>query len=68
LPAKWYLQGNQCDQISKGFEICLSRKPDADELKRLVELFEQIKEKYSQDESLAMQMATDPIGPVPNRT
>jgi hypothetical protein len=53
------------EQISKGFEICLSRKPDAGELKRLVELFEQIKEKYSQDESLAMQMATDPIGPVP---
>jgi hypothetical protein len=53
------------EQISTGFEICLSRKPDAGELKRLVELFEQIKEKYSQDESLAMQMATDPIGPVP---
>jgi hypothetical protein len=53
------------EQISKGFEICLSRKPDAGELKRLVELFEQIKEKYSEDESLAMQMATDPIGPVP---
>jgi hypothetical protein len=53
------------ERISTGFEICLSRKPDAGELKRLVELFEQIKEKYSQDESLAMQMATDPIGPVP---
>jgi hypothetical protein len=53
------------EQISKGFEICLSRKPDAGELKRLVELFDQIKEKYSKDESLALQMATDPIGPVP---
>ena len=53
------------DQISKGFEICLSRKPDAGELNRLVELFEQVKEKYSQDENLAKQMATDPIGPVP---
>jgi hypothetical protein len=54
------------EQISKGFEICLSRKPDAGELKRLVELFDQIKEKYSKDESLALQMATDPIGPIPN--
>jgi hypothetical protein len=36
------------EQISNGFEICLSRKPDADELNRLVALFEQIKEKYSQ--------------------
>lgn len=54
------------DQISKGFEICLSRKPDTDELDRLVALFEQVKEKYSQDENLAKQMATDPIGPVPN--
>jgi hypothetical protein len=54
------------DQISKGFEICLSRKPDSEELKRLVELFEQVKEKYSEDESLAVQMATDPIGPIPS--
>jgi hypothetical protein len=54
------------EQISKGFEICLSRKPDVGELKRLVELFDQIKEKYSKDEGLALQMATDPIGPVPN--
>ncbi|NBU87560.1 MAG: DUF1553 domain-containing protein, partial [Verrucomicrobia bacterium] len=54
------------EQISKGFEICLSRKPDADELNRLVALFEQIKEKYLQDENLAQQMATDPIGPVPS--
>ena len=54
------------DRISKGFEICLSRKPDNDELNRLVALFEQVKEKYSQDENLAMQMATDPIGPVPS--
>ena len=54
------------DQISNGFEICLSRKPEADELKRLIELFEQVKEKYSEDENLAKQMATDPIGPVPN--
>ena len=54
------------EQISTGFEICLSRKPDADELTRLVALFEQIKEKYLQDQNLAKQMATDPIGPVPN--
>jgi pyruvate/oxaloacetate carboxyltransferase len=54
------------EQISTGFEICLSRKPDASELKRLVELFEQVKKKYSEDESLALQMATEPIGPVPN--
>ncbi|HAD21147.1 MAG TPA: hypothetical protein DCF87_03415 [Opitutae bacterium] len=53
------------EQISKGFEICLSRKPDADELNRLVELFDQVKTKYSQNENLATQMATDPIGPVP---
>ena len=54
------------EQISKGFEICLSRKPDADELNRLVELFDQLKTKYSQNEDLAKQMATDPIGPVPS--
>ena len=54
------------EQISKGFEICLSRKPDAEELNRLVALFEQIKEEYSQDQNLAKQMATDPIGPVPS--
>ncbi len=54
------------EQISNGFEICLSRKPDADELNRLVALFEQVKLKYSEDKILAKQMATNPIGPVPN--
>ena len=32
----------------------------------MIELFEQVKEKYSEDENLAKQMATDPIGPVPS--
>ena len=31
------------EQISKGFEICLSRKPDADELNRLVALLSRSK-------------------------
>tara|TARA_E500000178_G_scaffold152845_1_gene152625 strand:+ start:97 stop:2931 length:2835 start_codon:yes stop_codon:yes gene_type:complete len=67
LARKMVSSGNSIsEQISKGFEICLSRKPDADELNRLVELFDQVKTKYSQNENLAMQMATDPIGPVPN--
>ncbi len=67
LARKMVCSGKSVDeQISKGFEICLSRKPDADELNRLVALFEQIKEKYLQDQNLAKQMATDPIGPVPS--
>ena len=67
LARKMVSSGKSVDeQISKGFEICLSRKPDADELNRLVALFQQIKEKYLQDENLAKQMATDPIGPVPS--
>ena len=67
LARKMVLSGKSIsDQISKGFEICLSRKPDADELKRLIELFDQVKAKYSQDENLAKKMATDPIGPVPS--
>ena len=67
LARKMVLSGKSIsDKISKGFEICLSRKPDADELKRLIELFDQVKAKYSQDENLAKKMATDPIGPVPS--
>ena len=67
LARKMVSSGKSVDeQISIGFEICLSRKPDADELNRLVALFQQIKVKYSQDENLAKQMATDPIGPVPS--
>ena len=67
LARKMFSSGKSvAEQISKGFEICLSRKPDADELNRLVALFEQIKEKYLQDQNLAKQMATDPIGPVPS--
>jgi len=67
LARKMVSSGNSIsEQISKGFEICLSRKPDADELNRLVELFDQVKTKYSQNENLATLMATDPIGPVPS--
>ena len=40
------------------------KETDTDELNHW--FFEQIKKKYSQDENLAQQMATNPIGPVPS--
>ena len=52
-------------QISTGFEICLAREPQDAELKRLVTLFNQVKNRYVKDADLARKMATDPIGPVP---
>ena len=55
--------GTLKDQISHGFEICLSRIPKESEIDRLVELFQLLQTRYQKDLDLAQKMATDPIGP-----
>ncbi len=56
------------DRLKSGFENCLSRPPTRQELDRLVQLFVQVRTRYSEDAELAKKMATDPIGPAPKDT
>jgi hypothetical protein len=53
------------EKIRSGFKRCLSRLPSDIELRRLVQFFEQAKQRYGKDGELAEKMATDPIGPAP---
>ena len=47
------------------FKACLVRPAQAEEVQRLVKLFEEAKGTYAKDPTKAMQMATIPLGPVP---
>jgi hypothetical protein len=48
-----------------GFRLCLSRKPRAKELSRLVAMFDHAAMRYSSDPAAAKLLATKPIGPPP---
>lgn len=52
-------------KLQFGFRICLSRPPRETEMKRLVELYTKAHQEYAKNPKLAVQMATDPIGPLP---
>lgn len=56
------------DRLKAGFELCLSRSPNKQELDRLVDLIDQVRTRYVEDAQLARKMATDPIGPAPKDT
>jgi hypothetical protein len=53
------------ERLRFGMRLCLSRSPSSGELKSLVAFYEQTLGRYSSDKELAMKMATDPIGPLP---
>ena len=53
------------DQARHGFRLCLAREPSADELDRLLALFEDARSGFSDDGDAALAMATDPLGPLP---
>jgi len=48
-----------------GFRLCLSRPPRDAELKRLVDLQRTAREKFAKAPKEAVQMATEPLGPLP---
>ena len=52
-------------KLTFGFRLCLSRPPRDVELKRLVELHTKAQTAYAKEAKLALQMATEPIGPLP---
>ena len=60
------LQKSPADQVKYGFRWCLARDPDADELTQLVDLFDEVHQRMTQDPKQAKKLATDPLGPIPD--
>ena len=52
-------------RVEFGFRLCLTRPPRDIELKRLVELYTKAHAEYAKKAKAAVQMATEPIGPLP---
>jgi hypothetical protein len=52
-------------KLQYGFRLCLTRPAREVELKRLTELYTKAQVEYAKNPKLAMQMATDPLGPLP---
>jgi cytochrome c553 len=53
------------DKATLAFRLCLTRQPREAELKRLVELYDKARAQYAASPKEALQMATMPLGPVP---
>jgi hypothetical protein len=58
--------GDKVARVRFGFRLCLSRHPDPAELDRLVQLYDASWTRFQASPKLAEQMATDPLGPVPD--
>jgi hypothetical protein len=52
-------------KLQYGFRLCLTRPPREVEMKRLTELYMKAQQEYAKNTKLALQMATDPVGPLP---
>ena len=58
-------EGSLEDKLAFGFRLCLTRPPKRGEVERLSSLYETTRNRYAGDEKLALEMATNPIGPLP---
>ena len=58
-------EGDLAAQIEFGFQLTLSRPPTRIETTRLISLYDATRVRYSGDTKLAQEMATNPIGPLP---
>jgi mono/diheme cytochrome c family protein len=52
-------------RVQYAFRLCLTRPPQEQETQRLVTLYQQARERYSQNPKEAQAMATEPLGPLP---
>ena len=57
--------GSTAKKAALGFQLCLTRPPSVQEKETLLRLYESLKRRYSDDLKAAVDMASDPIGPVP---
>jgi len=53
------------DRARFALELCLGRSAGSEQVGRLVELFQERRERYGQDLDAARALATDPLGPLP---
>jgi mono/diheme cytochrome c family protein len=53
-------------KATHGFRLCLARSPEAAELRQLVALFEQSRQRLANDPDKAQRLATIPLGPTPD--
>jgi hypothetical protein len=60
--------GTVVSKLEHGFRLCLSRPPNSTEAARILSLYETTRIKYASDAKLANEMATNPIGPIPEGT
>jgi hypothetical protein len=56
------------DRAAYGFRLCVARRPQADELARLVQLYDKAVARFAQNPTEAQKLATDPLGPAPPET
>ena len=54
------------DKVTFGFRLALSRSPYEIERQRLIKLYETVLADYQADRESAMQIATMPLGPLPD--
>lgn len=59
-------EGSLAEKLAYGFKLCLSRPPNRIEADRLRSLYDSARAKYASDAKLAREMATNPIGPIPD--
>ncbi|WP_437230914.1 PSD1 and planctomycete cytochrome C domain-containing protein [Planctomicrobium sp. SH661] len=67
--ARRVLQAGRVDpaqQIKSLFQLCLGREPQPEELKRLLLLHEDARQVFESQPEKAMELATQPLGPVPS--
>lgn len=60
--------GTVAEKATHGFQLCLARPPRAEELARLTSLYEAAHKRLASDPEKAKQLATNPIGPLPEGT
>lgn len=67
LARRMVAQGGKtiADRAAYGFKLCLAREPNANELSRITDLYNQALAKYSKNTQAATEMATIPIGAAP---
>jgi hypothetical protein len=56
---------NSADRVRYAFRLCLSRPPSESETARLVQLYEQTRQRYQSRPDDAKRMATEPLGAAP---
>lgn len=58
-------EGGAVEKVAYGFQLCLARAPSSKESGPLERLYLNLKPRYAADPEKAMEMASNPIGPIP---